>query len=76
MWFDYLDYNSFFKSNKKPVVWTLHDMNPFTGGEHYEETIIGIDEKGIPISRKRTIDEIKMFEKNLLTKQKAFGTLF
>jgi len=29
--FDY----SFFKKNKKPVVWTMHDMNPFTGGCHH-----------------------------------------
>ncbi len=30
----YVDY-SFFKKAKKPIVWTLHDMNPFTGGCHY-----------------------------------------
>ncbi len=30
----FLDY-SFFQKNHKPVVWTLHDMNPFTGGCHY-----------------------------------------
>ena len=28
------DYNLFQKL-KKPIVWTLHDMNPFTGGCHY-----------------------------------------
>ncbi len=31
-----LDYSSFFKKNKKPLVWTLHDMEAFTGGYHYE----------------------------------------
>jgi glycosyltransferase involved in cell wall biosynthesis len=31
---DFIDY-SFFKKNTKPVVWTIHDMNPFTGGCHY-----------------------------------------
>lgn len=33
----FVDYPTFFQSipNKKPVVWTLHDMNPFTGGCHY-----------------------------------------
>lgn len=31
----FLDYGSFFKLNTKPIVWTLHDMNPFTGGCHY-----------------------------------------
>lgn len=25
----------FFDKVKKPIVWTLHDMNPFTGGCHY-----------------------------------------
>lgn len=34
---NYLDYQSFFTNNTKPVVWTLHDMNPFTGGCHYSE---------------------------------------
>ncbi len=34
---DFLDYRSFFKSipDDLPIVWTLHDMNPFTGGCHY-----------------------------------------
>lgn len=31
----FLDYKSFFKKNTKHIVWTLHDMNPFTGGCHY-----------------------------------------
>jgi glycosyltransferase involved in cell wall biosynthesis len=31
----FLDYNSL-KKIKKPIVWTLHDMNPFTGGCHYD----------------------------------------
>lgn len=32
-----LDYPSFFKKNKKPVVWTMHDLNPVLGLFHYEE---------------------------------------
>ena len=32
-----INYPSFFKFIKKPVVWTLHDMNPFMGGFHYME---------------------------------------
>jgi glycosyltransferase involved in cell wall biosynthesis len=32
---DLLDYPSFFAKNSKPVVWTLHDMNPLQGGFHY-----------------------------------------
>jgi glycosyltransferase involved in cell wall biosynthesis len=34
---EWIDYTSFFNSipDHMPVVWTLHDMNPFTGGCHY-----------------------------------------
>jgi glycosyltransferase involved in cell wall biosynthesis len=33
---DFLDYATFWEAlPDKPVVWTLHDMNPFTGGCHY-----------------------------------------
>lgn len=31
----FLDYKSFFKKVDKPVVWTLHDMLPFSPGYHY-----------------------------------------
>ena len=31
-----LNYPSFFKKNQKPIIWTLHDMNPFLGLFHYE----------------------------------------
>jgi glycosyltransferase involved in cell wall biosynthesis len=30
-----LDYPSFFKKINKPVVWTIHDMAPFSPGNHY-----------------------------------------
>lgn len=29
------DYRSFSKLKSKKIIWTLHDMNPFTGGCHY-----------------------------------------
>ena len=34
----FLDYHTFFKTldHNIPIVWTLHDMNPFTGGCHYD----------------------------------------
>ena len=32
-----LDYPSFFKNCKKPIIWTLHDMNPFQGIFHYRD---------------------------------------
>lgn len=32
----FIDYPTFFKNIKKPFVWTMHDMNPFSGGMHYK----------------------------------------
>ena len=32
-----LDYKSFFKNVHKPIVWTLHDNNPFLGISHYRK---------------------------------------
>ncbi len=32
----FIDYRDFFsRATTAPIVWTLHDMNPFTGGCHY-----------------------------------------
>jgi glycosyltransferase involved in cell wall biosynthesis len=59
---DFVDYESFFKKNKKPVVWTLHDMSPFLGGEHYNEEYLGIDESGNPIKRNLTKLEALVFQ--------------
>jgi glycosyltransferase involved in cell wall biosynthesis len=34
---NFINYPAFFQTYKnKPVVWTLHDMNPFLGGFHYK----------------------------------------
>lgn len=33
---DFVDYHTFFKRVNKPIVWTMHDMLPFSGGYHYE----------------------------------------
>ena len=33
---DFIDYPSFFKDVKKPIVWTLHDQYPAIGILHYE----------------------------------------
>lgn len=32
---EFVDLPAFFKNVRKPIVWTLHDMFPFTGGCHY-----------------------------------------
>jgi len=31
----FINYPTFFRLVNKPIVWTLHDMNPFLGGFHY-----------------------------------------
>lgn len=33
---NFIDFSTFFQNLNKPVVWTLHDMNPFQGGFHYK----------------------------------------
>jgi glycosyltransferase involved in cell wall biosynthesis len=37
---EFIDYPTFFKNNKKPIVWTLHDMNPIMGGFHYKNDLL------------------------------------
>jgi glycosyltransferase involved in cell wall biosynthesis len=68
---NFLDFKSFFKKNQKPVVWTLHDMNPFTGGEHYAELFTGIDENGLPIKRVLSDFEREEFKKVIERKKEA-----
>lgn len=70
----FVDYK-FFKKNKKPIVWTLHDMNAFTGGEHYDEEYLGIDEKGFPIRRELSISEKKTFAKIIAYKRKYISQI-
>ena len=35
----FIDYNSFFKKNKKPLVWTVRDSNPFGGIFHLKNDL-------------------------------------
>ena len=72
----FVDYESFFKKNKKPVIWTLHDMNPFTGGEHFVEENLGIDNKGKPIKRILTDLEKETFSKGLDLKMKSLKNVY
>jgi glycosyltransferase involved in cell wall biosynthesis len=68
----FLDWPTFFSKNKKPVVWTLHDMNPFKGFEHIEEPYYGIDNDGYPLPRVRSNKEVELseywlqFKKNII----------
>jgi len=34
---EFVNYKYFFKKTKQPIVWTLHDMNPFQGVFHYKK---------------------------------------
>jgi glycosyltransferase involved in cell wall biosynthesis len=70
---NFLNYETFFETNKKPVVWTLHDMNPFTGGEHYLEVNVDYDESGFPIVRKVSEEEMKVSKRNIELKKKAIA---
>ncbi len=68
----FLDWESFFATNKKPIVWTLHDQNPFLGGEHYAERYLGMSSEGVPLPRSYSDRELQMdkalldFKKNAL----------
>ena len=70
---NFLDYKSFFEKNTKPVVWTLHDMNPFSGGEHYEENFLGIDEVGLPIIRIHSKEEKRVAKENIEIKKQTLA---
>lgn len=72
---NFVDYKSFFEKNTKPVVWTLHDMNPFSGGEHYLEVNLGIDELGFPIKRVKSEEETRFDKENITIKMQALSNV-
>jgi glycosyltransferase involved in cell wall biosynthesis len=69
----FLDYKKFFRNVKKKIVWTLHDMNPFTGGCHYSEDSRGyvVNCENCPQLR-NTVDENYAF-KMLRLKETVFS---
>jgi glycosyltransferase involved in cell wall biosynthesis len=44
---NFLDYETFFANVQKPTVWTLHEMNPFTGGCSYSDDCFQYETKCI-----------------------------
>lgn len=52
-----LDYETFFTTCTKPIVWTLHDMNPIQGLFHYKED--EINNLNIVSNLNREVVEIK-----------------
>ena len=61
---NFLDYESFFAKNNKPIVWTLHDENPFMGGFHYEE-----DANRNAITHSETDAFFRKIKKDAISKQ-------
>lgn len=66
-----LNYEEFFSSVNKPVVWTLHDMNPFTGGCHHSDGCLAfVTGCGVCFQIKGISDEL-LAEKSFRLKEKA-----
>ncbi len=70
-----IDYASFFGKNKKPIVWTLHDMSAFSGGEHYTEWYYGINAEGKPMQRQFSPEEINMHKEIIALKKQIFANV-
>lgn len=68
---NFLDYSSFFQKNTKPIIWTIVDENPYSGGEHYQEYYSGISDAGELIPRKLTSVEKDIFKRNQKIKIEA-----
>jgi glycosyltransferase involved in cell wall biosynthesis len=66
-----LDWPTFFAKNRKPVVWTLHDKNPFSGIEHYDNRFSGIEKNGEPELREKSNDEIQLSDRWLNLKREV-----
>jgi len=72
---DFLDWELFFSKNTKPVVWTLHDQNPFLGGQHYAERYLGMDGSGRPVPRQLTAAEVEEDRRIAEVKQHALANV-
>jgi len=53
---NFIDFKSFFRRIRKPVVWTFHDENPFLGGFHYTQDL----ERADSFLKKMESDFLKM----------------
>ena len=54
----FLEYGSFFRKSDKKFVWSLHDMNPFTGGCHHADGCVNFRNDCMHCPQlKGTIDE-------------------
>lgn len=62
----FLDYITFFRSCNKPIVWTLHDMNPIKGMFHYQN-----DEEKNSYLVNELDNHIKKIKRNAIASLKA-----
>jgi glycosyltransferase involved in cell wall biosynthesis len=73
----FVDYSTFFNQVPRhiPVVWTFHDMNPFTGGCHYDDNC-GKHEKGCGACPQLGSSDLKdLSYKTWQRKQTIFGSI-
>jgi len=61
-----LDWPTFFGGVNKPLVWTMHDMNPFMGCFHYE-----VDRERAGYNSERVERDILFRKEQILTSQKS-----
>jgi glycosyltransferase involved in cell wall biosynthesis len=66
----FIDYPTFFRKNKKPLVWTIHDMEPFSGGLHYE-SYKALSQNGKPIKFDLPANLLEVLQANLDIKSRA-----
>ena len=84
---EFLNYPTFFKNIKQPIVWTLHDINPFRGMFHFDsdrekntQNFAGLDKKTLGIKEKSinkkdniTVVCLSEWMKRMSTGSKALG---
>ena len=70
-----LDYPSFFQKLHLPVVWTLHDMNPFLGYEHFREQVYDVNANGKFVYYSPTSQEIDLNKRLIESKQRWVSDL-
>ena len=61
---NFVDYRSFFKNVKQPIVWTMHDQNPGFGGFHFQ-----LWKDDAPTKLKKLDDEL------MVIKRKAYDQI-
>lgn len=73
---DFLDWSTFFeKVSHKKIVWSLHDMAPFTGGYHYADGYVGYLNNDADAPFLKDTQYAAIFNKQLEEKKQIFKNL-